>query len=74
MKQYCRYCTWLCIGNGIWCNQRSKELSESYTKHQNKCTDYDNCNIDVYTGIERKIRVSKTVEENCKGQLSIFDK
>jgi hypothetical protein len=48
MKQYCRYCSHLCTGNGIWCDAKQKILSESTTKSVNHCKDFDFCEIDAY--------------------------
>ena len=48
MKQYCRYCSHLCTGNGIWCGERQKELSEGYTKRPNTCKQFCFVDIDAY--------------------------
>jgi hypothetical protein len=40
LKQYCRYCNYLQAGNGIWCEFKRKEVSESYAKHTNNCKDF----------------------------------
>lgn len=48
MKQYCRYCIWLCTGNGIWCDMHEKELAESTTKTVNNCKDFSFCEADAY--------------------------
>lgn len=37
IKQYCRYCNHLHTGNGIWCDAKEKELSESTAKSVNHC-------------------------------------
>ena len=48
IKQYCRYCVHLATGNGVWCSERGKVLSESYTKGVNTCKDFDFCEMDAY--------------------------
>ena len=48
MAQYCRYCISLHTGNGIWCDSRKKELSESYAKIPNRCKDFKFCEIDAF--------------------------
>ena len=41
MKQYCRYCSHICTGNGIWCDEKKKTLSESTAKSVNHCKQFD---------------------------------
>ena len=40
MKQYCRYCVYLCVNNVPYCMEHKECLSESYCKHQNTCKDF----------------------------------
>ena len=40
MKQYCRYCVWLCVNNAPYCSKHEKFMSESYCKHTNNCKDF----------------------------------
>ena len=47
-KQYCRYCAYLCVGNGIWCHKHQRTYSEKYTKTQNNCGDFELNVIDAY--------------------------
>lgn len=48
MKQYCRYCAHLATGNGTWCSEHRKELSDSYAKRTNTCKDFAFCEIDAF--------------------------
>lgn len=48
MKQYCRYCCHCFVANGNWCEEKNKELKDSYIKHQNFCSKFEFCSIDVY--------------------------
>ena len=48
MKQYCRYCAHLVTGNGIYCEERQKELAETSTKRVNNCKSFDFNPIDAY--------------------------
>lgn len=48
IKQYCRYCSHLCTGNGIWCDAKQKILSESTAKAVNHCNDFDFCEVDAF--------------------------
>ncbi len=47
-KQYCRYCTHLVTGNGIYCAAKKKEMAESTAKSVNHCKIFEfNC-IDAF--------------------------
>ena len=48
MKQYCRYCTYLVTGNGIYCTLLNRELSERYTKAVNSCGSFELNATDAY--------------------------
>lgn len=48
MKQYCRYCIHLHTGNGIWCDEKEKELSERTAKTVNHCKQFDFCGMDAF--------------------------
>lgn len=53
MKQYCRYCTNLVVGNGIYCTKRNRECSEQYAKSTNNCGDFELNVIDAFGENER---------------------
>ena len=69
-RHQCRWCASLCTGNGIYCSEKQKCLSESYTKRVNKCPDFQFVNMDAYTFEEYKPRVRHN--KNIEGQVSIF--
>jgi hypothetical protein len=72
MTQQCRYCGNLVTGNGIYCEAKNKELSESYTKHSNTCKMFEFNEIDAYDLNRRyKPRVRKEIRPD--GQISMFD-
>ena len=48
MKQYCRYCAHLAYGNGTWCSEHKKEMSDSTAKRVNHCKDFAFCEIDAF--------------------------
>lgn len=48
MRQYCRYCAHLYTGNGIWCGEHQKEMSESAAKRVNNCKDFSFNEIDAF--------------------------
>lgn len=52
-KQRCRYCQHLTTGNGIWCDKRKREYSESYAKSTNNCGDFELNVIDAFFENER---------------------
>ena len=52
-KQYCRYCTNLVVGNGIYCTKRNREYTEQYAKSTNNCGDFELNVIDAFGENER---------------------
>ena len=48
MKQYCRYCGYLCTGNGTWCEKKQKEIADSTAKTENHCKQFLFCELDAY--------------------------
>ena len=48
MKQYCRYCSHLFTGNGIWCDAKQKIIPESTAKSVNHCKEFDFNEIDAF--------------------------
>lgn len=81
MKQYCRYCIYLCTGNGAnWCGAHEECRSESSCKRVNNCKDF------IFADVEseyqdafgetngyhpREPRESK--KKQCDGQISLFE-
>ncbi len=75
MKQYCRYCSHLCTGNGIWCDWQRREISEAAAKAQNRCRDFAFTPIDAFGSIrEYTPRKPKKTgnSRQCDGQMSLF--
>lgn len=62
MKQYCRYCAHLTTGNGIWCDKRHREYSESYAKSTNNCGDFELNVVDAFFENERGYQPRKEPE------------
>ena len=48
MKQYCRYCTHLVTGNGIYCTAKNKEMKESTAKAINHCKLFEFNEMDAF--------------------------
>lgn len=40
IKQYCRYCVYLCVNNVPYCNVKEQVKSESSCKRENHCKDF----------------------------------
>lgn len=76
MKQYCRYCIHLHAGNGIWCDEKKKEMSESTAKSVNNCKMFEFCEIDAFFETDGyKPRQSKPrqpiIDEISENQISM---
>lgn len=48
MAQYCRYCTHLVTGNGIYCTAKNKTMAESTAKSANHCKEFELNKIDAF--------------------------
>lgn len=73
MKQYCRYCSNFCCGNGEWCKEFQKVVSESYAKRPNNCEKFDFCSIDAYDSTrEYKPREKSQNNDGDSGQQTLF--
>lgn len=65
MKQYCRYCIHLHAGNGIWCDEKEKELTESTAKSLNTCSSFEFCPMDAFgetSGYKPRVRHKSPVK------------
>ena len=71
MKQYCRYCCYICTGNGIWCDELSKEVSEATAKSPNHCHSFAYNPIDAF-GLDREYTPRQPRKKQCDGQISLF--
>lgn len=74
MKQYCRYCAYLCTGNGIWCDELKKKISEAAAKSPNRCHSFAYNPMDAFDMDKQyKPREAKKVKKTqCDGQLKLF--
>lgn len=73
MKQYCRYCVHLTVGNGIWCDKRQREYSESYAKSTNNCGDFELNVIDAFFENERGYRPREPEQAIDDNQITFAD-
>ena len=69
MVQYCRYCSHLCTGNGIWRSAKQKEIAESTSKSKNNCKLFSFNPVDAFYETDGyKPREPK--QKNCDGQIT----
>ncbi len=40
IKQYCKYCAYMCVGDFNYCEKHNKSYSDSSIKTTNKCKDF----------------------------------
>lgn len=69
MKQYCRYCSHLCIGDYCACDVKQECLSEEYCKRVNKCKYFEFNEIDAFNF--EKIYKPKEIKEKNYEQLKL---
>jgi len=50
MKQYCRYCSYMCCGDANWCEKLKICRSDSYIKRSNNCKSFEFNEIDAING------------------------
>lgn len=75
MKQYCRYCSGLVVGDAVYCGTKGKVLSERTAKSLNSCKAFDFNPIDAFD-INRRYKPQKREKNDnkpLKGQMSIDD-
>lgn len=82
MKQYCRYCIYLCVNNVPYCDIKKKVKGESSCKKPNKCKDFvfANCEPEYQDAFgetngykERKHKERKPKEVVFDGQMTFTD-
>lgn len=72
MAQYCRYCSFLVTGNGIYCTELNKEISEKYAKRVNKCNSFYLNTIDAFGENEKGYTPRQLKQKEYNGQLRLF--
>ncbi len=74
MKQYCRYCCYLTVGDANYCSIRNKTMSDETAKSTNRCNDFAfNC-IDAFGENEKGYtsrKKGKKKKAQCDGQMKI---
>ena len=77
MKQYCRYCIYLCVNNVPYCNAKDECRSEKSCKRPNRCKDFIFADVppefqDAFG--ETNGYVPKHRHEEIQGQMTLFGK
>lgn len=72
MKQYCKYCVWLCTSNGIYCDKREKYISENTAKKVNNCENFCFCSIDAFNP-NNKYKPREKKSKQIDGQINFLD-
>lgn len=73
MTQYCRYCSFLVVGDANYCSEHNECYSDKKCKSANRCKDFDLNPIDAF-GENMKgyqPRVKKLKPSECDGQISL---
>ena len=78
MAQYCRYCTYLCVNRGPYCEVKGKLLTESSCKRPNNCENYDfvDCEPEYQDAFMENIKGYRPRKRNQSvpdGQLRLED-
>lgn len=75
MRQYCRYCVHLTTGNGIWCEERHKSMTEAACKTTNNCKKFEFCEIDAFDENQKPYKPREelqAVDEITENQMKMF--
>ena len=73
MAQYCRYCSHLVTGNGIYCGEMNKEMSEAQAKRTNTCSRFDLNPIDAFYENEKGYQPREPKPVISDGQITMED-
>ena len=72
MKQYCRYCCHLVVGDANYCSRQKRTISESTAKGINRCTDFIYNPIDAFFENKKGYQPREPKKKQCDGQISLF--
>lgn len=76
MKQYCRYCCYLVVGDANYCSKHEKTMSEATAKSLNRCSDFAFNQMDAFLENEKgyipRIHTKKPKNKQCDGQMNLF--
>lgn len=72
MKQYCRYCCYMVVGDVNYCSKRKQTMSDASAKSVNRCHDFAFNPIDAFGESEKGYQPRQSKKTQCDGQLSLF--
>ncbi|MBE5852891.1 MAG: hypothetical protein E7299_08120 [Lachnospiraceae bacterium] len=75
MKQYCRYCCYLVVGDANYCTKQARTMSDASAKAVNRCSDFAFNPMDAFLENEKGYTPRKPKQpkkEQCDGQMSLF--
>lgn len=71
MAQYCRYCTYLVVGDANYCTAHEICMSDASAKATNKCSDFILNTIDAFGENEAGYKPREPKKKVCDGQESL---
>lgn len=76
MKQYCRYCCYLVVGDAVWCRKRQQEMSEAVAKSPNRCHSFAFNPLDAFASVDKSGEIHQytpriPTKKQCDGQISM---
>lgn len=73
MTQYCRYCSFLVVGDANYCSEHNECYSDRKCKSANRCKDFNFNPIDAFGENEKgyQPRVRKPKQNVRDGQMSL---
>lgn len=77
MRQYCRYCVYLCVNNVPYCDIRKEVKSISSCKYPNQCKDFLFANVepeyqDAF-GERNGYKPRERKQKQYDGQMNLFE-
>lgn len=72
MKQYCRYCAWMVVGDANYCSRQERTMSDGCAKSPNRCHDFTFNPIDAFGENEKGYHPREPKKKQCDGQMSLF--
>ena len=75
MKQYCRYCVYLCVNNFPYCDKKEKAIKESVCKRPNQCPDFEfaDCEDEYQDAFGETKGYHPRKEKKKTDNISLFD-
>lgn len=72
MKQYCRYCGYMVVGDASYCSKQERCISDATAKSPNRCHDFTYNPIDAFGENEKGYQPRTPKKKQCDGQMSLF--